>query len=148
MRDNTREMEMFLYGTKLTRSNGEYFLQGIPVKVYLTNEKYHIHTDINFPEPAIFRETDDDEWCYFIYEFYIDDYGNVFTSAINHGRNRYPDEKVGYVKQEDVIKANREILRREYAAAVGDENYERARLLNLLKYFSKTGQEWDEMARK
>lgn len=25
MRDNTREMEMFLYGTKLTRSNGEYF---------------------------------------------------------------------------------------------------------------------------
>ena len=83
-----------------------------------------------------------------MYPLYTVAYGNVFTSAINHGRSRYPDEKVGYVKQEDVIKANREILRREYAAAVGDENYERARLLNLLKYFSKTGQEWDQMARK
>lgn len=146
---STTETEMYLFGTKLVMTNPKYSIeQGVPVKLYLTNDKYFVRHCINgFGSSAIFREDSHDE-TEIIHEFYIDDDGNVYTSALNHGRSRHPDEKVGYIKQNDIIKANMEILRREFEEATNNENYDRPRFLNLLKYLSKTGQEWDERARK
>ena len=146
---STTETEMYLFGTKLVMTNPKDTLkQGIPVKMYITNNQYYVRHSINgFGSAAIFRNEDNGE-AEIIYEFYIDDFGSVYTSALNNGRSKYSDEKIGYVKQEDVIKANREILRRELKEAINDEDYDRSRFLIFLKYFSKTGQEWDQMARK
>lgn len=146
---STTETEMYLFGTKLVTINPKDTLtQGIPVKMYITNNQYYVHHSINgFGPTAIFRNENNRE-TEIIHEFYIDDSGSVYTSALNNGRSKYPDEKIGYVKQEDIIKANREILRRELEDAINDENYDRSRFLSFLKYFSKTGQEWDQIARK
>lgn len=146
---STTETEMYLFGTKLVTTNPKDTLtRGIPVKMYITNNQYYVHHSINgFGPTAIFRNENNRE-TEIIHEFYIDDSGSVYTSALNNGRSKYPDEKIGYVKQEDIIKANREILRRELEEAINDENYDRSRFLSFLKYFSKTGQEWDQIARK
>ena len=146
---STTETEMYLFGTKLVMTNPKYSLvQGIPVKMYITNNRYYVHHGIYGFGPTVILRNEDNGEAEIIHEFYIDDNGIVYTSALNHGRSRYPDEKVGYVKQNDIIKANREILRREFEEATNNENYDRPRFLNLLKYLSKTGQEWDQMARK